>query len=661
MIKKINVLVFLLMGLLHLQAQISNPVTWSVNSNAISTDEFEIVVTAQIEDHWHIYSQYLDANDGPIATEITFEAENIKLTGNTSEPKGITAFDNTFEMEITYHEAKVDFVQKVKTLPGFKDPVAVKVFFMVCDDEKCLPPEEVTLSVNLLGNNLNQSTNNQTTLSEQDIAFSKKMKLDIKSTSEFKISKTAKKSLWSLFLLGFIGGFIALLTPCVFPMIPLTVSFFSHSSGSSKGGVMKALLYGFFIVITYVLVSIPFHLLDSVNPDILNNVSTNSWLNLLFFVVFVVFAISFFGYFEITLPSKWSNAMDSKATQLGGVLGVFFMALTLVLVSFSCTGPILGSLLGGSLTNDGGAIQLTYGLAGFGLALALPFAFFALFPNLLKKLPKSGGWMTTVKVVLGFVELAFALKFLSNADLVQHWGILKREVFVALWVLISLGLAAYLFGLLKFPHDAPNQKISVGRKVLAVVVLIFSAYLVPGLFKTKEANLKLLSGFPPPMVYSIYKDQEKLFSAHAYTDFYEGLAEAKKLGKPILIDFTGWACVNCRKMEENVWSVPKIKNILENKVVLISLYVDDREELPQDEQFQFLYPGTENIKSIKTVGSKWATFQTINFKNNSQPYYVLMDQNFKLLQQPIGNTPDVSVYHNWLSQGLKNHHLDTQK
>lgn len=655
MIKKISALVLLFVGLVNLQAQISNPVVWSAVSNKIDANEFEIVVTAKVEDHWHIYSQHLNEDEGPIATEITFKGSGIELIGNTSEPKGITAFDNTFEMEITYHEGKVDFKQKIKTLENFKDPVNITAFFMVCDDEKCLPPEEVSLTASLLGGAIDQAVVNDTVLDARDIELSKKLKLDIKSTSEFKISKTAKKSLWSLFFLGFIGGFIALLTPCVFPMIPLTVSFFSHSSGSVKGGLVKALMYGFFIVITYVLVSVPFHLLDSVNPDILNNVSTNSWLNISFFIVFVIFAISFFGYFEITLPSKWSNAMDSKATQLGGGLGVFFMALTLVLVSFSCTGPILGSLLGGSLTNDGGAIQLTYGLAGFGLALALPFAFFALFPNLLKKLPKSGSWMTTVKVVLGFVELAFALKFLSNADLVQHWGLLKREVFVSLWIVIALGLAAYLFGFYKFPHDAPNQKISTVRKSLGLVVIVFAGYLVPGLLKTDEANLKLLSGFPPPMVYSIYPEQAKLFSAHAYTDFYEGLAEARKQQKPILIDFTGWACVNCRKMEENVWSDSKVKQVLENDVILISLYVDDRKKLPVKDQFNFLYPETKNIKRIKTIGNKWATFQTVNFKNNSQPYYVLMNTDFKLLQQPIGNTPDKTEYYNWLVSGVENH------
>ena len=783
--KAFKVVLLLLLTAFSVQGQISDPVKWSASSSKIGDKEYEITVTATIEEHWHIYSQFLEGDDGPIASEIDFKATGLELLGKTTEPKEITGFDKTFEMNITYHEGKVDFKQRVKVGDNFKDPVSITAFSMACNDERCLPPEEKELFINLnnkqtekiewkvgsekisdkeynitfkaslldnwhiysqkpqgddgpiattitiknsnveligkviepvgiskyekalkqnvtyfenevtfkqkikVGNdfkgvldasvlfmlcddkmclppetvdfkiNIRNSTSsgivkNNMTISNRDKQLSEQLRLDIKSTPDFEISQTTKKSLWNLFLLGFIGGFIALLTPCVFPMIPLTVSFFSHSSGGSRAGVFKALMYGFFIVVTYILVSVPFHLLDSVNPDILNNVSTNTWLNITFFIIFIIFAISFFGYFEITLPSKWSNAMDSKATQLGGGLGVFFMALTLVLVSFSCTGPILGSLLGGSLTNDGGAIQLTYGLAGFGLALALPFAFFALFPNLLKKLPKSGGWMTTVKVILGFVEVALALKFFSNADLVEHWGILKREVFVGLWILIALGLAGYLFGLYRFPHDSPNQKISGTRKVLAIIALVFAGYLAPGVLQTKEANLKMLSGFPPPMQYSIYSEQEAHFKAHSFTSFKEGLKEAKKVGKPILIDFTGWACVNCRKMEENVWSDSKIKQILDNEVVLVSLYVDDRKALPEQEQFLFKYKGTSNTKKIKTVGDKWATFQTINFKNNSQPYYVMLDADLNLLQQPVGNTPNVEVYYNWLKTGLIN-------
>ncbi|WP_010179886.1 protein-disulfide reductase DsbD family protein [Aquimarina agarilytica] len=635
-------------------AQVFNPVKWTTSSKELGNNEYEIQFKASIEKGWHIYSQHLKGDEGPLPTEFSVNAKNINLEGNVVEPKGIEGFDKTFEINIKYFENSAVFTQKLKLLDGYQDPIKASVLFMVCDDERCLPPEEKEFLIHLKTLK-SQAGAISASISEKDKLLSEQLRLPVKSNGAYKLSVTEKKGLWKLFFLGFLGGLIALLTPCVFPMIPLTVSFFSHSSGSSKEGIMKALLYGLFILTIYILVSVPFHVMDSVNPDMLNNVSTNTWLNVLFFVIFVVFAISFFGYFEITLPSKWSNAMDSKATKLGGVLGVFFMALTLTLVSFSCTGPILGSLLGGSLSNDGGAIQLTYGMAGFGLALALPFAFFALFPNLLNKLPKSGGWMTTVKVVLGFIELAFALKFLSNADLVEHWGLLKREVFVGLWIIISLGLAAYLFGIFRFPHDAPNQKISNTRKVLGVIAFVFAGYLVPGILPAKEPNLKLLSGFPPPIFYSIYNDSTEsshAFGKHVYTNFEEGFAAAQKMNKPILIDFTGWACVNCRKMEEQVWSIPNVKKILEDDVVLISLYVDDREKLNESDRFTYQFPNSKKQKKIKTIGDKWATFQTINFVNNSQPYYVLMDTSYNLLQNPIGYTPDADIYYNWLKEGV---------
>lgn len=651
-----NFLILLIVNLFSIQAQISDPVKWSTSVNKVDETNYEVVFKANIDEGWHVYSQFIDGDDGPIPSEFEVKADGLKKEGKTLEPDGVTAFDKTFQMEIKYFENEALFTQKVSITDDYKDPLNASVFFMVCNDERCLPPEEKIFEV-YLNSEPKTATVIPSSLSETDKSLSQQLEIPLKKTDQFVLSTTKKKTLWKLFFLGFLGGFIALLTPCVFPMIPLTVSFFSHSSGSSRQGIFKALMYGFFIFMVYILVSVPFHIMDSANPDMLNNVSTNTWLNILFFAVFVAFAISFFGYFEITLPSKWSNAMDSKANQVGGLLGVFFMALTLALVSFSCTGPILGSLLGGSLTNDGGAMQLTYGLAGFGLALALPFAFFALFPNLLKKLPRSGGWMTTVKVILGFIELAFALKFLSNADLVEHWGLLKREVFIGIWVIIFLGLAAYLFGLFRFPHDAPNAKISITRKILGVLALVFSGYLIPGVLPSANGNLKLLSGFPPPTFYSIYADKSDShqFGTHVFTNFDEGLAAAKELNKPILIDFTGWACVNCRKMEEQVWSTPAVKAILNNEVVLISLYVDDRDELPANEQFVYQYPNSPKSKKIKTIGDKWAAFQTINFKNNSQPYYVLLDANYNLLEKPIGYTPDEEKYREWLQAGLDNY------
>jgi thiol:disulfide interchange protein DsbD len=399
------------------------------------------------------------------------------------------------------------------------------------------------------------------------------------------------------------------------------------------------------------LLSLPFHFLDSLDPEILNSISTNVWLNVGFFVIFILFAISFFGYFEITLPHAWSNKMDT-ASDIGGIIGTFFMALTLAIVSFSCTGPILGSLLVGALSSDGGAIQLTFGMLGFGAALALPFTLFALFPNWLNNLPKSGGWLNTVKVVLGFLEVALALKFLSNADMVQHWGLLKREVFIGIWILVFGGLALYLFGKIKFPHDGPLKKLSWGRMTTGIVALIFTLYLISGLFL--NTSLNLLSGFAPPKFYSLTKtNTECPLDLNCFKDFHEGLEHAQKNNQPILLDFTGWACVNCRKMEENVWSDPEVYKALE-KYVLISLYIDDRKELPKEMRFDYQKKNGKT-KTIRTVGSKWATFQAINFQTASQPFYVQISPNLELLNHPEKYT-DKKTYLNWLKKGLTNYY-----
>ena len=482
--------------------------------------------------------------------------------------------------------------------------------------------------------------------------LSEKLNLKITGWDDFKVEEVKEKSNFTIFLLGFLGGFIALLTPCVFPMIPLTVSFFSKSAGNTQKGMANSILYGFFIFLIYFLLSLPFHVLDSLDPEFLNNVSTNVTLNVAFFIIFLVFAFSFFGYYELTLPASWSNALDNKANKIGGWIGIFFMALTLAIVSFSCTGPILGTLLGSSLSTDGGAIQLTLGMSGFGLALALPFTLFAMFPKWLNSLPKSGGWLNTIKVVLGFIELALALKFLSNADLVQHWGLLKRELFIALWVIIGIGMAVYLFGKLRFPHDGPIKKLSKSRIVFGILTIAFVIYLLPGLTNTKYANLKLLSGFPPPMFYSYYdKKTECPLGLNCYKDLDEGLTAAKLENKPIMLDFTGWACVNCRKMEEHVWSTSKVYDILNKEYIVISLYVDDRKELMENDKFDYLKPNG-SVKKIKTVGDKWATLQTINFQNNSQPFYVLLDHNMQLLNHTKSYTPDVDEYYEWLKTGL---------
>ncbi|MDT0555026.1 protein-disulfide reductase DsbD family protein [Patiriisocius hiemis] len=650
--KNIAFLLFLICSITSF-GQIIEPVKWKSEYKKIDDTNGELIFTATIEDGWSIYSQYIDEG-GPIPTTFTFENPNndFELVGKTEEGKPVLKFDKIFEMDMAFFYDKAVFTQKINLKNTNIDFIDVLVEYQTCDDEKCIFESSefhVPLSTS------NEVSNDAINLSANDLEKANALKLDLKGKETYlKDANEEDKSYLTIFLLGFLGGLIALLTPCVFPMIPLTVSFFTKGAKDKKKGLGNAILYGLFIFIIYILLSLPFHLLDSVDPEILNNISTNVTLNIIFFIIFVVFAFSFFGYFELTLPSSWSSKMDNKATSIGGIVGIFFMALTLAIVSFSCTGPILGSLLGGSLSSDGGAMQLTFGMGGFGLALALPFALFALFPNWLNSLPKSGGWLNTVKVVLGFAELALAFKFLSNADLVAHWGILKREIFIGIWLLCALGMGLYLFGLIRFPHDGSKRKLPLGNIIIGLASFAFAIYLIPGLTNTKHANLKLLSGFAPPMFYSLYdKGTSAPLGLTAYKDFEKGLIAAKKEGKPIMIDFTGWACVNCRKMEEHVWSREDIFKVINEEYILISLYVDDREKLDPAEQFKFLKENG-NTKTIRTIGDKWATFQTINFKNNSQPYYVLIDSNLNLINSPIAYTPNGNEYLAWLKEGMNN-------
>ncbi|GGX26246.1 protein-disulfide reductase DsbD family protein [Aquimarina muelleri] len=639
-------------------SQTLDPIKWKASVEKETEDTYVLHFKATLDKGWHLYSQNEAEGDeiAPTPTEFTFDntPQTYTLVGETNEPNGIEKYDNIFEMDVKYFEDKAVFFQKIKLVDKNIKQINAEVFFSVCDDERCLAPEIVQFNINLDGAAV-ENKGDLSSITAKDQEKSKGLDINVKGWDVYPSEDTEEKSYFTIFILGFLGGLIALLTPCVFPMIPLTVSFFTKGNKDRKKGLFNAILYAFFIFIIYILLSLPFHLLDSLDPEILNNISTNVTLNIVFFVIFIVFAISFFGYFEITLPASWSNKLDSKANSIGGVIGIFFMALTLALVSFSCTGPILGSLLGGSLSSDGGAMQLSFGMGGFGLALALPFGLFALFPNWLNSLPKSGGWLNTVKVVLGFVELALAFKFLSNADLVEHWGILKREIFIGIWIVIGVVMVLYLFGKIRFPHDSPIQKLSIGRKTLGVLILAFVIYLIPGLTNTTYANLKLLSGFPPPLFYSIYeKEAHGPLGLNAYTDFEEGLKAAKIQNKPIILDFTGWACVNCRKMEEQVWSHPEIMDILKNEYILISLYVDDRKELSEKDQFKYL-KSEGRVKDIRTIGDKWATFQTLNFKNNSQPYYVLLDTDINLLNHTTAYTPDTDEYLKWLKTGLKNY------
>ncbi|MBZ9730023.1 thioredoxin family protein [Salegentibacter sp. JZCK2] len=635
-------------------SQMADPITWEASVEKENDSIFTLIFTANLEDGWHLYSQKeADIDIAPIATTFSYnnEEENFELIGETTEPDIAPIYDQVFEADITYFEDEAVFTQKIKVLAESKPEIIAEIYFSVCDDEKCLPPETERFTISLEENQVTEGFTDLE-ISEKDRELTEALNIKVSGMEKFAPEEEEGSNFLNIFLLGFIGGLIALLTPCVFPMIPLTVSFFTKGAENRKKGLVNAILYGFFIFAIYLLLSLPFHLLDSVNPEILNNISTNVALNIIFFIIFIIFAFSFFGYYEITLPSSWSNKMDDKASSVGGFVGIFFMALTLALVSFSCTGPILGSLLGGSLTSDGGAMQLSMGMGGFGLALALPFALFALFPNWLNSLPKSGGWLNTVKVTLGFIELGLAFKFLSNADLVQHWGLLKREIFLGIWILVGLGLMAYLFGFLRFPHDGPKKKISKARFGVGVITFFFVLYLIPGLTNTSAANLKLLSGFPPPLFYSIYdKGTEAPLGLEAYKDWDRGLEAARKQNKPIILDFTGWACINCRKMEEQVWSNHDVFDVLNDEYILISLYVDDRKELPEQEQFNYLKP-KGGIKPIETIGDKWATFQTLNFQNNSQPFYVLLDNDVNLLNEPVGYTPNEVEYLSWLQEGL---------
>jgi thiol:disulfide interchange protein len=456
------------------------------------------------------------------------------------------------------------------------------------------------------------------------------------------------KSMWGIFILGLLGGFIALLTPCVFPMIPLTVSFFTKQGQDRKKGILNAALYGFSIFLIYVLLSLPFHTFHA-SPQVLNNFSTNTWLNLFFFAIFIVFAISFFGYFEITLPGSLANRASSRSGL--DTAGIFFMAFTLAIVSFSCTGPILGSLLAGTAAE--GPWPLTAGLAGFGFALALPFTVFAIFPNWLQSLPKSGSWLNSVKVVLGFLEIAMAIKFLSNADLVKQWGLLKREIFMASWVIIGIAIILYLLGKIRFPHDSPVKKFSGSRIGFIVLFSAATIYIIPGVTNTKWANLKLISGFPPPMCYSIYSNPVNCKRGFEPLREYEmALQKARKENKPVLIDFTGWACVNCRRMEEAVWTNPIVDSLMRKEFVVVSLYVDEKRKLPI--QQRMVYKSADgDEKSIITVGDKWSNFQIENFHASSQPQYAIIGTDEKALTRTKGYTPDPEKFADWLECGLK--------
>ncbi len=635
-------------------SQIHDPVKWSTSVEKVSDSEYDLVISSTIEENWHLYSQNVP-EDGPIPTSFTFEiTKDFELIGTTSEEEGHTVDDAVFEMKIKFFENKAVFKQRIKVLSASAINIVGEVEFMVCDDANCLPPTLVDLNFQISDKNTAAIDFNKT--AEKEIA---------KVIESKKKDNSSNKSLLTIFIIAFFSGFAALLTPCVFPMIPMTVSFFTKQSKSKAAGIKNAIIYGASIVIIYVLLGL---LVSAIfGADALNALSTNVWFNIIFFLLLVIFAVSFLGAFEIVLPSSWGTKVDSQADR-GGYIGIFFMALALAIVSFSCTGPIVGTLLVQAAAG-GNQIGPIVGMLGFSLALAIPFALFAAFPGWLNSLPKSGGWLNTVKVVLGFLELALAFKFLSNADLVLqlHW--LEREVFLAIWIAIFGVLALYLFGKIQLPHDSPLTHISVGRLSLGMLSLMFTIYMIPGLW---GAPLNLISAFPPAQHYaespygvgftklgeeakannSELPEGAHIMAPHnilAFNDYDLGLAYAKKVNKPVMLDFTGHACVNCRKMEQNVWAKDEILPILKNDVVLISLYVDDKRSLPEGEEIEsILRPG----KKLKYIGQKWSEFQTIKFGANAQPFYVLMDHNEENLNEPAAYTPDVEDYHAWLKQGI---------
>ena len=620
-------------------AQDSTAFRWSVKSERAGQGDYILRFSSPIRNNWQLYAPGQDLS-GISSALLVLQDSSIVVTeplsaGSSVTRVGIALFDHaTFNIQT----GEALWTVRIRISGTVPASLFGTLQYTYGKGDEFYPLESFAFEVPLEGG---QVTGNRILIEGMDI---RKPAADCGVDPTGASGSGPSRSLWSIFFLGFLGGLVALLTPCVFPMVPLTVSFFTKRSQQSRGN-MHALLYGFFIFIIYVAFSIPFHLVGKVSPTIYNDISTNVWLNLAFFLIFIAFAISFFGYYEITLPSGLAN--KANARQGSSLLGIFFMALTLAIVSFSCTGPILGTLLVGTASE--GAWPLTAGMAGFGAALGLPFALFAMFPQWMQSLPRSGGWLNTVKVVLGFVELALALKFLSNADLVAHWGILPRELFFGIWVLIGLGLFLYLMGWIRFPHDSPGQRISGVRKAFAFAVLAFTVYLSPGITNTRAANLSLVSGFPPPACYSLYA--HPVNCEEPLKDYDEALKLAREKGKPILIDFTGWACVNCRKMEENVWTDARVKELME-QYVLVSLYVDDKAKLPADRQFMYTAKDGSRRKVV-TVGDKWSVFQTENFSASSQPWYVALSPDEKLLTAPVGYTPDASVFASWLSCGLQ--------
>lgn len=668
----------LLLGM-GLNAQvIRDAVTWSRSVEDKSPTEKVLVFTATVKDPWHLYGTELPKG-GPTPTHLLVDKiEGAELVGGlTSTQKPIEKYDPNFEMTLRFFSGKVTFRQKIRITDPKKFAFVGAIRYMACNDEQCLPPAnwEFTVQPKELGKlgdaaatKLTEETPATTeatatslgepsadsvasvdtlSVAPQDTAALASSDLwapvipELKAYGD-KALNQAEGSLWMLLVGGFLGGLVALVTPCVWPMIPMTVSFFLKRSSDRKKGIRDALLYGIGIIVIYVSLGL---IVSAVfGSDALNNLATNAIFNVAFFILLVIFAISFFGAFELVLPASWTAKMDAKADSASGFISIFFMAFTLALVSFSCTGPIIGTLLVQAATSSSGMLAPAVGMLGFALALALPFTLFAIFPNLLQSMPKSGGWMNSVKVVLAFIELALALKFLSIADLAYGWRILDREVFLSLWIVIAILLGLYLLGKIRFPHDAPQEKTPIPALFLAIISFSFAVYMMPGLV---GAPLRAISAFAPPLRtqdLNLYNGE-----VHAKFDDYDaGMAYARQVGKPVMIDFSGYGCVNCRKMEASVWIDPNVKHMLEEDYVLITLMVD--EKAPLKEPIEIMENG-EKVK-LRTVGDKWSYFQRMKFGANAQPFYVLLDHQGKPLAPSYAFNEDVSAYLNFLKSGL---------
>ena len=637
--KAIILLTGLLMAAMAVQAQILEPVKFKTELNKPEEGKAEIVFTGTIDAGWHVYSTDL-GDGGPVSASLHAEKlEGCELVG-TLKPAGqeVDAYDPMFDMQVRYFEGTAKFVQEVK-LTAEDFAMEGYLEYGACNDENCLPPTQVNFS---FGEGKSAVAQTAGTDAAAQPSYWAPV---VDELNHFGETVSARDLSWLyVFGMGFVGGLLALFTPCVWPIIPMTVSFFLKRAKDRKRGVRDAFTYGVSIVVIYVALGLLVTALFGANA--LNALSTNAVFNVFFFLLLVVFAASFFGAFELTLPSRWSNAVDSKAEQTTGLLSIFLMAFTLSLVSFSCTGPIIGFLLV-EVSTTGSIVGPAIGMLGFAIALALPFTLFALFPSWLKSMPRSGGWMNVVKVVLGFVELAFALKFLSVADLAYGWGLLDRETFLSLWIVLFALLGLYLLGKLKFPHDDEGTRVSVPRFFLALASLAFAVYMVPGLW---GAPLKAVSAFAPPMQtqdFNLYEDEVRA----RFTDFDQGMAYARQQGKPVMLDFTGYGCVNCRKMELAVWTAPEVRSIINDDYVLITLYVDDKTPLPQPMRV------TENgeERTLRTVGDKWSYLQRSKFGANAQPFYVLIDNDGRPLNHSYSYDEDVQKYVDFLEAGLANY------